>query len=170
MAVTIVLNAAIVPSFAPAQLDAGRVVAPLQTIVVCLATQAEYTPGARSITLERDGRRISVRVRFVADGTPYVELAPVVRELGGSVQFDTRSKTLAIVFPAVRVVETPQPFDPGAPQVQPSAIFTPQPPRPAPRAPATGIPQPRRTAIPAIPSWPLQPAGAQTREPLLDGR
>jgi hypothetical protein len=170
IAVTIVLNGSIVPSFAPAELDAGRVVAPLRTIVAELATRATYTPGSRTIQLEGAGRRIAVRIVFVADGTPYVLLEPLVRALGGTATFDSRSKTLAILLPVERVLETPAPFDPGAPQVAPSALFTPEPPRPTPRALATGIPLPRRTAIPAVPSWPLESSGAQSGQPLLNHR
>ncbi len=164
------LNGTIVPSFAPARLDAGRVVAPLQTIVADLASCATYTPGSGAIQLERGGRRLVVKVVFVADGTPYVMLEPLVRKLGGSATFDSRSKTLGIVLPVERVLETPAPYDPRLPQVAPTMLFTPEPPRPTPRALATGVPLPRRTAIPAVPSWPLQPAGAQSGQPLLDHR
>jgi hypothetical protein len=170
LTVTVVLNGTILPSFAPAQLDAGRVVAPLQTIVADLAGSVSYTPGAQTIALVREGRRIVAGVVFVRDGTPYVVLEPLVRKLGGSVQFDTRTKTLAIDLPSDRTLETPAPFDPRAPQVSPTALFTPEPPRPTPRAVATGIPQPRRTAIPAVPSWPLQAPGGEAGQPLLNGR
>ena len=174
--VTVVLNGTIVPSFAPAQLDAGRVVAPLQSVVSDLATCTSYVPGARTIELVRSGRRIVADVVFVADGTPYVALGALVRKLGGSVQFDTRSKTIAIELAPERVLETPAPFDPRAPQASPTAIFTSEPPRPTPRAVATGVPQPRRTAIPAVPSWPdtpppgLQPPARESGQPLLNHR
>jgi len=168
--VTVVLNGTILPSFAPARLDAGRVVAPLETIVADLAGSASYLPGARTIALERDGRRIVAGVVFVRDGTPYVLLAPLVRELGGSVHFDTRTKTFAIALGTDRTLRTPEPFDPRAPQVSPTALFTPEPPRPTPRAVATGVPQPRRTAIPAVPSLPLEPGAGELGQPPLNGR
>jgi hypothetical protein len=170
LTVAVVLNGAIVPSFAPAELDAGRVVAPLETIVAALSTSASYAPGARAIELVRDGRRFEAGVVRVRDGTPYVLLAPLVRELGGSVQFDTKTKTIAIALPRDRTLRTPAPFDPRAPQVSPAALFTPEPPRPTPRAVATGVPQPRRTAIPAVPSWPLQAPGGEAGQPLGNDR
>lgn len=98
LTVTVVLNGMIVPSFAPAQLAAGRVVAPLQTILTDLAGSVSYEPGAPTLSLVRDGRRIVAAVVFVHDGTPYALLGPIVRDLGGSVQFDARTKTLAIEF------------------------------------------------------------------------
>jgi len=171
--VTVVLNGTILASFAPAQLDAGRVVAPLQTIVDDLAGCASYVPGARTIALVRDGRRIVAGVLFVRDGTPYVLLGPLVRDFGGSMQFDARSKTLAIALAPDRRLETPAPFDPRAPQASPAAIFTPEPPEPpepTPRAVATGVPQPRRTAIPAVPSLPLQSPGGEAGQPFLHDR
>jgi hypothetical protein len=155
--VTVVLNGTILPSFAPAQLAGGRVVAPLQSIVADLTGSAAYAPGARTIALVRDGRRIVAAVLFVRDGTPYVALGPLVRELGGTSQFDARTKTLAVALPSDRTLQTPAPFDSAAPRVSPTALFTPEPPRPTPRAVATGVPQPRRTAIPAVPSWPYSP-------------
>jgi len=170
LTVAVVLNGAILPSFAPAELDAGRVVAPLETIVAALSTSATYAPGARAIELVRDGHRFEVAVVCVRDGTPYVLLAPLVRELGGSVRFDTQTKTIAISLTRDRRLGTPAPFDPRAPQVAPTTIFTPEPPRPTPRAVATGVPQPRRTAIPAVPSWPLQPPGGEAGQPLGNGR
>jgi hypothetical protein len=157
LTVTVVLNGMIVPSFAPAQLAAGRVVAPLQTILTDLAGSVSYEPGAPTLSLVRDGRRIVAAVVFVHDGTPYALLGPIVRDLGGSVQFDARTKTLAIELPADHTLQTPAPFDPSAPHVSPTALFTPEPPRPTPRAVATGVPQPRRTAIPAVPSMPYNP-------------
>jgi hypothetical protein len=77
-----------------------------------------------------------------------VALAPLVRSLGGDAHFDARTKTLALAFDGARVIETPTPFDPRAPQVAPTTIFTPQPPAPTPRVVETGVPVPRRTAIP----------------------
>lgn len=154
MVVTIVVNGAIVPSFAPARIVEGRVVGPVAPVVAHLASRAAYLPAEGKVLIERASRRILVPVVFIADETPYVPLAAVVRALGGSAAFDTRTKTMSVVLPEDGEVGTPAPFDPRAPQVAPTTLFTPEPPKPTPRAIELGRPAPRRTAIPAIPSQP----------------
>jgi len=152
--VTIVLNGAIVPSFAPARISFGHVVGPLAPIASRIASRLAYVPADGMLIIEHAARRIVVPVAFVDDDVPYVALGPVVRALGGSVSFDTRTKTMTISLADDRLIQTPQPFDPSAPQVAPTMVFTPEPPHPTPRATDTGSPQPRRTAIPAVPSQP----------------
>ncbi|MFN2460460.1 MAG: hypothetical protein ABR591_07215 [Candidatus Velthaea sp.] len=152
--VTIVVNGAIVPSFAPARIVEGRVVGPVAPVVARLASRAAYFPADGTVLIERASRRILVPVSFIADDAPYVPLARVVRALGGTAVFDARTKTLSIVLTDDGEVATPAPFDPHAPQVTPTSLFTPEPPRPTPRVIETGRPVPRRTAIPAIPSQP----------------
>ncbi|GAC1418570.1 MAG: hypothetical protein NVSMB5_10070 [Candidatus Velthaea sp.] len=152
--VTIILNGAIVPSFAPARLCRGRVLAPLSSIVARMVTRTVYLPGSHSILIQRSSQQIVVAVAFVADGVPYVPLAPIVHAFGGAAAYDARSHTLSIALDGEREVETPAPFDPGAPQASPTVLFTPEPPKPTPRAVDTGAPRPRRTAIPVVPSQP----------------
>lgn len=153
-AVTIVVNGTIVPSSTPARIVAGRVVAPLSPIVVRLAARTAYERTGGSVTIERDGVRFVVPVVYVEDGQPYVELGPVVRGIGGSAAFDSASKTLTIAVDSGGAIATPAPFDPAAPQVSPTVVFTPRPPPPTPRSTETGAPRPRRTAIPVLPSQP----------------
>jgi hypothetical protein len=129
-------------------------VGPLAPVVTRLASRVVYVPADGTIVIERAAHRIVVPVAFIDDDEPYVALGPVVRALGGSATFDTRTKTMTIVLADERLIETPQPFDPRAPQVAPTAVFTPEPPRATPRAIDTGRAAPRRTAIPAIPSQP----------------
>lgn len=153
-AVTVVVNGAVAASSAPARLAAGRVVAPLRPIVIRLTSRAAYDPDAESVDVERGSTHVRVPVAFVDDGVPYVELAPLVTALGGSVAFDTSTKTLNVILPSDGAIRTPAPYDPAQPQVSPAAVFTPVPPRATPRSPDSGVPRPRRTAIPVLPSQP----------------
>jgi hypothetical protein len=160
-AVTVVVNGSIVPSAAPARIFAGRVVAPLTPIVVRLASRAAYEAAAARIVVERDGVRIVVPVVFVEHDMPFAALGPLVRAIGGSAVFDTATKTLSIDLPPAPQIATPPPYDPGAPRVEPTTVFTLAPPPPTPRAVETGLPRPRRTAIPVLPSQPVAPPSAE---------
>lgn len=160
-AVTIIVNGSIVASVTPARIAGGRVVAPLAPVVVRLAARAAYDPIARTVTLDREGKRIVVPVAFVdPDGVPFIEVGRVVRQLGGSAAFDAPTKTLAIVLRSADPISTSSPFDPSRPQVQPTTVFTPAPPAATPRVFESDIPRPRRTAIPVVPSQPVQPPRA----------
>jgi hypothetical protein len=155
-AVTVVVNGAIVAGFTPARVVRGRVVAPLSPIVIRLASRAAYEPAMARVVIERGSSRIVVPVAFVEDATPFVDLGPIVRGLGGSAVFDTASKTLTIVLQGSDEIVTPAPFAPGS-AVSPGAVFTPAPRTVTPRSTETGIPRPRRTAIPVTPSQPVVP-------------
>jgi hypothetical protein len=163
--VTVVVNGAIVGGFAPARIRHGRVIAPLEPIVVRIVSRAVYDAAAQTVTLERAQTRITVPVLLVENDVPYVELGPIVRDIGGSVAFDSPSKTLTIIVNGPTVIATPAPFDPNAPRVEPNPVFTPQPPRPTPRSTETGEPRPRRTAIPAPPSQPVPAPEAGPTDP-----
>jgi len=156
--VTIVVNGTIVTATEPARIRDGRVVAPIAPILVRLASRVAYDAPSATVTLDRGSRHLVVAVAVVIDEVPFVELAPVVRALGESAAFDAATKTLTIAVAADDAITTPRPFDPRAPQVAPTSVFTP-PPRqlPSPAA-ATGVPHPRRTAIPAVPSQPVATA------------
>lgn len=155
--VTIVVNGAIVSSAASARVVNGRVVAPLDPIVIRLATRAVYDPAAATVAIERGGRRIIVPVTFVENDVPYIELGAAVRRIGGSVAFDSPTKTLSIVLAAASVISTPAPFDRSVRQADATTVFTPAPPPATPRGVETGLPRPRRTAIPVVPSQPIVP-------------
>jgi hypothetical protein len=87
------------------------------------------------------------------DGTIYVRLGTVVRDLGGSASFDAVRQVVTIEMPGPTPVATATPFNPANPSVAPTMVFTPQPVT-TPRPSATGIPQPRRTPVPVVPSFP----------------
>jgi hypothetical protein len=155
--VTIVVNGTIVTSSAPARIRAGRVIAPLTPIVVRLVARAAYEPATATVEIERGAVRIVVPVAFIENGMPYVELGPVVRAIGASAAFDSPTKTLMVVVGPAQTIATPSPFDPTQPRVEPTIVFTPSPPPATPRSTESGVPHPRRTAIPVLPSQPVAP-------------
>jgi hypothetical protein len=167
--VIVILNGAIVASAPPAQLLFGHVMAPLAPIVTHFTARAALD--GDTITLVRGGRTCVLRVgsdAFACDGVPgtlpvapfgrdgaaFVPLAEIARAFGGTATFDARRRIVSINVPPPTNLNTPAPFDPGAPSATPTTVFTPSP-APAPptaRPTGAGSPLPRRTAIPAIPS------------------
>ncbi|MBV8602254.1 MAG: hypothetical protein JO359_11885 [Candidatus Eremiobacteraeota bacterium] len=130
---------------------------PLDPFVRRLARLVRVDRGAGSILIAGDRTSIVLRFDAVAerdgDGAIYVRLAPLVRALGGEIAFDGVRKVAAVTMPQALPVTTPTPFDPSDPTVTPRRIFTPEP-TVTPRPTLSGIPQPRRTPVPAVPSHP----------------
>lgn len=151
--VTVLVDGSVAPSSPPAQLVGGHVVAPV-VLVAKLADRVVTFPDG-GLTATRGPYACAARA---IDGM--IVLAPLARCLGASVAWDPGAKTIALSFEMPGAVRTHPPFDVNAPQVTPTMIFTPEPPPSTPRAIATGVPRPRRTAIPATPSFP-QPASSQ---------
>jgi hypothetical protein len=170
-AVVVILNGAILASAPPPQLLFGHVMAPLAPVITHFTERAVLD--GDTITLTRgdhtcvlhigsdaiscDGITRSLPVApFGRDGVAYVPLAEVTRALGGAAAFDTHTRIVALDVPPETSLKSPAPFDPNSPQAPPTTVFTPSPsPAPStatPHALDTGSPQPRRTAIPAIPS------------------
>jgi hypothetical protein len=156
--VTVVLGGISLASSQPAWISPeGFVYAPIDPIVRKVAQSVQVDPRDLAVTVEGNGKRAVVRspndVIAEADGTVYVRLGTVVRDLGGSVSFDRVRKVVTIEMPGPIPVATPTPFNPANPSVAPTMVFTPQPVttlRPTP----SGIPQPRRTPVPVVPSFP----------------
>jgi hypothetical protein len=168
-AVIVILNGAIVASAPPAQLLFGHVMAPLAPVITRFTERAVLA--GDTITLVRSDRTCVLHVGsdamtcdgvagtlpvapFGRGGVAFVPLAEVARALGGAAAYDPHTRIVALDVPPETAVKSPAPFDPNAPQAPPTVIFTPSP-TPAPATPRpldTGSPQPRRTAIPAIPS------------------
>ena len=157
MAVTVLLDGVPIAASRPARVIAGAVTVPLDPFVRRVAQLVRVDRSARSVFVQRDGNSVVLRfgddATLEADGTIYVRLAPVVRGLGGTVTFDAQRKVAAVAMPQPLPVVTPTPFDPALPTVEPRRIFTAEP-TVTPRPTLSGIPQPRRTPVPAIPSYP----------------
>ncbi len=152
--VIVVVNGTFVPSVPPASLRAGRVVGPAALI----ARFSDRIDVAADGTLTVTRRDRTCVARAVDAALELVELAPLARCLGAEhVAWDARTKTLALAFDGPILLRTLPPFDPNAPQVAPTTVFTPEPTSAPPRAVDSGIPRPRRTAIPVTPSS-LDPA------------
>jgi hypothetical protein len=156
--VTVVLGGISLPSSQPAWISPdGYVYAPIDPIVRRLAQRVQIDPQDLAVTIERDGKRAVLAspsdVIAESDGTIYVRLGTVVRDLGGSVSFDAVRKVVTIEMPGPLPVMTATPFNPANPSVAPTMVFTPQPVT-TPRQAQTGVPQPRRTPVPVIPSYP----------------
>jgi hypothetical protein len=150
--VTVVVNGSFVPSVPVASLREARVVGPLDLV----ARFAERVDGAPDGTVTaRRGERVCVARPLAGSDPALVRIAPLARCLGGHVAWDDRTKTLLLAFDGPVEVRTLPPYDPNAPRALPTTVFTPEPGPPTPRVVDTGSPRPRRTAIPATPSWPL---------------
>jgi hypothetical protein len=123
------------------------------TLVARIAERVDVAPDG--IVTARRGERVCVARPLAGSDPVLVAIAPLARCLGGSVAWDGRTKTLLLAFGGPVEVRTLPPYDPNAPRVAPTMVFTPEPAAPTPRVIVTGSPRPRRTAIPVTPSWPL---------------
>jgi hypothetical protein len=154
--VAVVVDGVLVPSAPSATLRGGRVVAPL-ALVARIAAAVETAPDG-SVIARRGSRACSARPLRGSE-PPVVALAALARCLGADdIRWDGRTKTLALVFDGPVTLRTPGPYDPNAPRVAPTTIFTPEPAPPTPRVITTGSPRPRRTAIPIFTSPSAAPA------------
>ena len=135
-----------------ARIADGVVVAPLDPFVRAFAERIT-AGGSSRFVIVRGSRSVSIAIGerdlpvapYVCDGETFVPLASIARALGASVDYDARSRTLAIWLP-------PEPLG----TITPSAAYVPPPgplrtfaPKetPAPAPSVTGIPHPRRTPI-----------------------
>lgn len=146
--VTVLIDGNVTPAAPPARLVDGHVIAPV-ALVARFADRVE-TFADGGVLATRGDRACDARS---VDGM--VAVAPLARCLGAELAWDGRAKTIALSFPQPSGVRTHAPYDPNAPRVAPTTIFTPEPSPPTPRAIETGIPRPRRTGVPEEPTFPF---------------
>lgn len=171
LAVALLVNGVLVAGIPPARLVDGHVMIPLGPPLTQIVERATLTPS--DVLLSRGRLACALflgRTRFVCDGrtyraasapfavagTAFLPLADLARVFGATVRYDARTRTAMVTRASAAMVASPAPFNPLAPQVAPTQIFTPQPSPPAAATPqssaASAPPRPRRTAIPATPS------------------
>ncbi|MBV8150369.1 MAG: hypothetical protein JOY59_02335 [Candidatus Eremiobacteraeota bacterium] len=159
MIVTVLLNGVPLPASRPAVIQAGTVMVPVDPFIRRIAREVTVDPSTGTLLVRRDDRNVRVHVGAAASedlDAVYVPLAGVVRGLGGSLSFDTVRKVAAVEMPGPGLVVTPTPYDSSsAPSIAPIQRSSPTPqPTPTPRPTLSGIPQPRRTPVPEVPSNP----------------
>lgn len=141
---TVLINGAPVVTTHPAQIVAGRAMAPLMPVIVRMATVVVVSPDG-TIDIERGRHHLRFALAAAQGELTYLPLAPIVRELGGTIRYDPAARTVEVSF-APQPLATAEPYDMLAPRVAPTAVFTPFA-RPTPPAQAVGTPQPRRTPV-----------------------
>ena len=147
----LVLDGRPVRSYTPLSLLRGRVVGPVEPYLTRVAERIEVGNGY--LVLFRGSHHIRVPIADQAGGMAQtqVPLVPLLRALGEEVTLDAPDGIVEVTSPRLAALTLPTPFDPSAPQVAPTVVFTPTPvPTPAPVW--TGTPVPRRTPIP-IQAW-----------------
>jgi hypothetical protein len=141
--------------YARAYLAGGRVFAPVAPLLTGLADRL-WLEGD-TLVVQRGDRRIRIRLMPAPGGqfdATYVAAGPVLRALGASVQYEAKERRLVVALAMRETVASPTPFDPSAPSVAPTTVFTPAP-SSTPRPIWTGSPYPRRTALPFPPPLPV---------------
>lgn len=129
----------------------GHVIGPVE-LVARFVDRVDALDGV--VTARRGERTCAVRA-LTSRAPVLIELAPLAHCLGAAVAWDGHAKTFAISFAGEVTIRPLPSFDPTAPEVAPTTMFTPEPPSAAPRSADSASPRPRRTAIPVAPSWPL---------------
>lgn len=149
VALTVVLDGAVVRSYNAPYLRDGHVMAPVDPYLTAVASSIGFSGGTMVVMR---GDRFA-QVPMPSPTAPalmqntYVQIAPVLRALGAYVAYEPETHRLIVQSP-VFAFATPTPFNPAVPQASPAPVFTPTP-QTTPRPVVTGSPLPRRTPVPA---------------------
>ncbi len=147
---TVVVDGRPLLAYLPAYLDAGRVYAPVDPLLLRVADRVWREGDV--LVVERDSRRIRIPLGAMQPGDvrlEYVAVGPALRALGDRVRYDPAAHRLLVETAAAASIGTPSPFVPGG-GAPPRQVFTPQPVA-TPRPVWTGPALPRRTPLPAPP-------------------
>jgi hypothetical protein len=144
--VTVVIDGRPVVASTPALLFGGSVSAPIDPFARLIATRIAVDGERGSITIERDGKRVTFNVPYVRDGRTRIPLGATARALGDSVSYDAATHVLRIDSPPPAPLATMTPFGGWTPPPGPLPTFTPNPVA-TPRPVVSGVPRPRRTPI-----------------------
>jgi hypothetical protein len=168
--VTVLVDGHPLAAYERAYVAGGRVFAPVSPLLTRLADRVWFE--GDTLVVERGTRRVRIPLAPASAGqlgAAYVMVGPVLRALGASVRYEPALRRVTVSTPLPAAVASPTPFNPGAPSVSPSAVFTPAEPATA-RPVWTGSPLPRRSALP-LPSPRSLGAGKQhnlSRHAVLD--
>lgn len=145
--IALILNGSPLVSYNSAYLKDNRIVAPIAPLFTQIADRIAYSAG--HLTIVRGDRFAQIPLQRVLPSEyskTFVPAGTVLRALGMGVRFDAATHTLYITNPLPVPSAAMTPFNPNAPRVLPSEVFTPQPVA-TPRPVFTGVPRPRRTPV-----------------------
>ncbi|MFN2459586.1 MAG: stalk domain-containing protein, partial [Candidatus Velthaea sp.] len=119
---------------------AGRTLVPLRSLAAALGARVDYDAATRTVTVQRNGRRVAVAAPFVNQGHAYVPLRTAAEALGFGVGFDAATHAIAL-----RSARRPAP-------PAPVAVATPEAPPPIAAAVTQKFPQPGGAVADAFPA------------------
>lgn len=147
-AVSVRVDGSPVLAYARAIVIGGHTYAPIEPYLTAVSRCVAFGDG--ELVIARDDRSVRIRMQITSPDAldrAYVEIAPLLRELGERVSYDAAEKTVDVTTPGEVIVVTPAPSNPLATPLAPRAVFTPTP-LPTPVPIWTGSPEPRRTPLP----------------------
>jgi hypothetical protein len=143
----LVIDGRPVRSYMPLSLQDGHVVGTVEPYLTRVAQRVELAGGYLILTRGTHRIRVPIGAGSTGPGQTQVALVPLLRALGEDVAIDGARGRIEVTSPRHVAIATPAPFDPRAPQVAASIVFTPTP-VPTPALTWSGTPVPRRTPIP----------------------
>ncbi|MBV8196738.1 MAG: hypothetical protein JO263_01265 [Candidatus Eremiobacteraeota bacterium] len=149
--VAVIVDGRPLTAYQRATLVAGRVYVPVAPLLTGLADSISMR--GNTLVVQRGVHQIQIAALPISPSdldTMYVPAGNVLRALGVALRYEPKTHRLFIQTDARVMVGTPTPFNPAAPTLAPSAVFTPLP-LATPRPVWTGSPLPRRTALPLPP-------------------